>query len=240
MLRRDFLKLSAAGALVVCSPSFISTELRADDGRLYKTYNRVLLTDADGNPLTQSQMKKEKAYIFNYPFVATPVMLLDLQKQPKGNIELKSESGETYVWKGGTGTGNTLVAYSAICSHQLTHPNPVDSFVTYSGENKTMACNKKCVIVCGSHLSAFDPKEGAKPVAGPAKEPLTSIILEVDEQDQIWAVGVLGPDKYHDFFKSFKDEFKEFYGNRRKAKKQVQEAAIAKLLPEYSAEVVPL
>lgn len=240
MERRDFLRVSALGAVVICSPSLITTELRADDGRLYKSYEKVLLVDEDGNPHTQQSLKKEQAYIFNYPFVATPVMLIDLEEKPQGNLELKSATGETYIWKGGTGVGGTLVAYSAICSHQLTHPNPRDSFITYSGKNKTLSCSRKGVIVCASHLSAFNPKEGAKQIAGPADQALASVVLEVDDKGQIWAVGILGPDKFHDFFQAFKDEFKEYYGNKRKAKKQVKEQAVMKELANYSTEVVPL
>jgi len=240
MERRDFLRVTAAGAIVVCSPSLLTTELRADDGRLYKSYNKVLLVDEEGNPLLHSALKKEQAYIFNYPFVATPFMLIDLEKKTRKDVTLKSAAGETYIWKGGVGKNRTLVAYSAICSHQLTHPNPNDSFVTYSGKNKTMSCSRKGVIVCASHLSAFNPRDGGMNIAGPADEALASIVLEVDEKDQVWAVGVLGPDKFHEFFKSFKDEFKEHYGGKRKAKKLVSDEAQTAVLENYSAEVVPL
>ncbi len=240
MQRRDFLKVSAAGAIVICSPSLITGELRADDGRLYKSYNKVLLVDEEGNPLSLGSLKKEQAYIFNYPFVATPVMLINLKMHTKKDITLTSAVGESYIWKGGIGPMRTLVGFSAICSHQLTHPNPTDSFVTYSGQNKTMSCDKKGVIVCASHLSAFNPAEGAKQIAGPAEEALASIVLEIDDKGHIYAVGVLGPDKFHDFFQNFKDEFKEFYGGKRKAKKLVSDEAKTIVLENYSAEVVPL
>jgi len=240
MERRDFLRVTAAGAIVVCSPSLITTELRADDGRLYKSYNKVLLVDEEGNPLTHTALQKEQAFIFNYPFVATPVMLINLEKRTRQDVTMKSAAGETYIWRGGAGNDRTLVAYSAICSHQLTHPNPNDSFVTYSGKNKTMSCSRKGVIVCASHLSAFNPRDGGMQIAGPADEALASVVLEVDEKDQIWAVGVLGPDKFHEFFKSFKDEFKEHYGGKRKAKKLVSDEAKTTILDNYSAEVVPL
>lgn len=240
MERRDFLRVTAAGAIVVCSPSLLSTELRADDGRLYKSYNKVLLVNEEGTPLTLEGLQKEQAFIFNYPYVSTPVMLINLSRATQKDVTLKSAAGETYIWKGGIGKRKTLVAYSAICSHQLTHPNPNDSFVTYSGQNKTMSCSRKGVIVCASHLSAFNPKAGGKQIAGPAEEALASIVLELDDKDQIWAVGVLGPDKFHEFFKTFKDEFKEFYGGKRKAKKLVADEASTKILENYSAEVVPL
>ena len=240
MQRRDFLKVSAAGAAVVCSPSLIVGELRADDGRLYKSYNRVMLVDETGNALKYSKINQEQAYIFNYPYVSTPVMLINLHKRTRKEVSLTSADGQSYLWKGGVGPFRTLVAYSAICSHQLTHPTPETNFVTYSGDNKTMTCDKKGVIVCASHLSGFDPKSGGKVLAGPADQALASIVLEVDEEEKICAVGVLGPDKFHEYFKAFKDEFKEYYGGKRKAKKLVEGEATMLSIENYSTEVVPL
>ena len=240
MERRDFLRVTAMGAVVVCSPSLLTTELRAEDGRLYKSYNKVMLTGADGKPLTLAGLQKEQAYIFNYPYVSTPCMLLNLDKNTRKDVKLKSAEGEEYIWKGGVGKDRTLVAYSAICSHQLSHPTPETNFITYSGDKKTMTCDKKGVIVCGSHLSAFNPKEGAKQMAGPANEALAAIVLEVDDKDNIFAVGVLGPDKFHEYFKAFKAEFKEYYGGKRKAKKLVETEAAALSIENYSAEVIPL
>ena len=226
------------GAVVVCSPALIPSELKAEDGRLYKRYNRVKLVNSHGTPLLFTQLVQEQAYIFNYPFRSTPVMMIKLQDTTPKDITLKSAQGESYIWKGGVGTTGSLVAYSAICSHQLSHPTPDISFVAYSGQKKTSSCDKKGMIVCASHLSAFDPKNGARQVAGPANEALAATVLEVDTKGQIWAVGVLGPDKFHDFFKTFKDEFKEHYGGKRKAKKLVKDKADTQSIRDYSAEVV--
>lgn len=238
MERRNFLKVSALGAAVVCSPAFMESELRAEDGRLYKSYNKVKLVDDKGKPMTYKSLKMEQAYLFNYPFKATPVMMIPLKGATRKNIKLKSAAGESYVWKGGTGPFNNLVAYSAICSHQLSHPTPDMNFIAYSGDAKTMSCSTKGVIVCSSHLSAFDPRKGARQIAGPADQALASVVLEVDSKGHIWAVGVLGPDKFHDFFKAFKDEFKEYYGGKRKAKKLVEDKAKTVNIENYSTEVI--
>lgn len=238
MQRRDFLKVTALGAVVVCSPALLPSELRAADGRLYKAYNRVRLLDSKSKPLKLKNLLSEQAYIFNYPFRSTPVMMINLKDTTAKDITLKSAKGETYIWKGGVGAKGSLVAYSAICSHQLSHPNPDINYVSYSGQKKTMSCEKKGMIVCASHLSAFDPKLGAKQIAGPANEALASVVLEVDAKGDIWAVGVLGPDKFHKFFKEFKDEFKEYYGGKRKAKKLVEDEAISVPIQNYSTEVI--
>lgn len=240
MERRNFLKLLGAGTVVAVSPSMIGGTLRADDGTLFQAYEKVKLVDGSGNPLKASSLKKEVTYVFNYPHVGTPSILVDMGAATERNVKLTSEAGEEYVWKGGIGANQSIVAYSGICSHQLTHPTPRDSFIKYVSKNeKTMACSQGGVIVCSSHLSAFDANAGCKNISGEAKQPLPAIIMEHDAAtDELYAVAVLGPDKFQDYFKSFKDELKEFYGGKRKAKRNIEGTSKVVELTEYSKEVI--
>jgi Rieske Fe-S protein len=241
MDRRHFLKIAGVGgAMVAIAPSTISGELRADDGTLFIAYERVQLVDTEGNGLKASSLKKETNYVFNYPFVGTPSILLELGEETSKDISLKSEDGEEYLWRGGVGAKRSIVAYSAICSHQLAHPTPEDSFLQYLERGKTtIACAQKGgVIVCSSHLSAFDTKQGCKQIAGPAEQALASIVIEVAEDDTLWASAVLGPDKFHDYFKRYKPEMKKFYGGKRKAKRRVKTDALTVTLNEYTKEII--
>lgn len=239
MDRRRFLKVMGAATAVAVSPSMITQTLYADDGTLYKTYTKIKLVDENGKGIKTSNLKKETDYIFMYPYMGTPCLLVDLGEATNKNVKLKSEDGQEYIFKSGVGKDNSIVAVSAICQHQLTHPKPSDSFLNYvPRDKKTMACKCSGVFVCSSHLSAYDPKNGSKVIAGPATQGLADIVLEVDGNDEIWAVGVLGPDKFHDYFKFFKPEFKETYGNWRKAKKKVKQDAPTMLLSEYSKDII--
>ena len=241
MDRRNFLKIAGiSGAMIGVAPSTITGRLRADDGTLFVAYEKVQLVDADGNALKASGLKVETNYLFNYPFVGTPSILLDLGEETAKDVKLTSEDGEEYIWKGGVGAKRTIVAYSAICSHQLAHPTPEDSFVQYLARGKTtMACEQKGgIIVCSSHLSAFDTKQGCKQIAGPAEQALAAIIIEVAEDDTLWASAVLGPDKFHEYFKRYKPEMKKFYGGKRKAKKRVKDNALTVTLNEYTKEII--
>lgn len=240
MERRNFLKIMAAGATVIAvNPSLIRGNLYADDGRLYAAYEKAQIVDANGKPIKISDLEKEVTYIFNYPYASTPCMLINLPEGTEQEVSLKSESGEAYVWKSGVGKDRTVVAYSAICAHQLTHPTPNDSFIKYVPKSTpTMAYSSSGIIVCSSHLSAYDAKAGAKVLGGAAPQPLASIVLEVAEDDTIWAVGVLGSDKFQDYFKAFKPELKEFYGGPAQAKKLVSISAKTVKLSEYSKEII--
>jgi len=240
MDRRGFFKVVGGSALLVAiSPALVRQKLRADTGELFRSYEKVRLVDKAGKPIRYSALKKETPYIFMYPYASTPCFLLRTDTATLKNVKLMAEDGTEYVWKGGVGKDKDLVAYSAICAHQLTHPAPSDSFITYVPKGgKTMAYKKGGVIVCSSHMSAYDPKAGAKVLAGPAPQPLAAIILEVDKDGHIWASAVLGPDKFHDYFRSFKPELKELYGNIRKAKKIVKISAKSVPLTEYSKEII--
>lgn len=241
MERRGFLKLSGTtAAAIVVAPSLITEPLKAEDGTLYESYDKIMLKDADGNPLKASTLVKEENYVFNFPHVATPCFLVKLTGPTQTNVKLSAEDGTEYTFKGGSGKDGDIVAYSAICPHQFAYPNPDVTFFQYVPKGTSTVAystEKDGIFVCSSHLSAFAPKEGGKRLVGPTKEPLAQIVLEIDENDVIWAVGVLGPNKFHDFLKAFKSDFKKFYGNKRKAKKLVKQEAKVLTLKNYTADI---
>jgi Rieske Fe-S protein len=240
MERRNFLKLSASSAMAVAiAPSLITQRLYAEDGSLFQTYEKVQLKDADGNPLKSKRLVKEENYVFNYPFVGTPAIMVNLTSPAQKDLKLKAQDGTEYIFRGGAGTHGTIVAYSAICPHQLTHPQPDMSMFQYVPESgRTLSYDKGGVFVCTSHLSAFEPKQGGKVVGGPAADGLAQIILEIDADDNIWAVAVLGPAKWDDYFDAFRDEFKKFYGNKRKAKKLQKVEVKVQPLKNFSKELI--
>lgn len=240
MERRNFLKVVAAGATIVAvTPSLIRGNLYASDGRLYTAYEKTQIVDAAGIPIKASNLETEVNYIFNYPYASTPCMLVNLPKPTDQNVELTADNGEKYIWKSGVGKERTIVAYVAICTHQLTHPTPNDSFIMYVPEKtKTMAYDKSGVIVCSSHLSAFDAKAGAKVVRGAASQPLSAVVLEHAADDTLWAVGILGMDKFQDYFKAFKPELKQFYNGPAEAKKLVSVSAKTVKLTEFSKDII--
>lgn len=240
MLRRNFLKvIGATGALVAISPSTITGELRAKDGTLYNSFDKVQLTDSNGEALLASQLKKEENYIFNYPLVSTPSILLNLPEATQTDIELFSEDGEKYIWKGGVGVENSIVAYTAICAHQLSHPNPEVSFMQYCKKGESKFLPETSGIICSSHMAVYDPSAGCKRAEGsPATEPLASIVLEIGPDDTIWAVGVLGPERFKKYLKVFKSEMKEYYGGRRKAKMKTTNTTTVLALKDYTKEII--
>jgi len=239
MERRNFLKLSGTTAVAIAiAPSLITQRLYAEDGALFQTFEKVQLKDAEGNPLKASKLVKEENYVFMYPHAATPAILVDLPEATGKDIKLKAEDGTEYMFKSGAGAKGTIVAFSAICAHQLTHPQKAMSMFQYvPTTGKTLAYEKPGVFVCSSHLAAYDPKQGGKVVGGPASQGLAQIVLEIDKDDHIWAVAVLGPNKFQDFFDAFKQEHKAEFG-RRGAKKLMETEAKVQTLKNFSAELI--
>lgn len=239
MERRDFLKISGTSAMAVAvAPSLVTQTLYAENGALFKTYEKVQLKDADGNALKASKLVKEENYVFMYPHAGTPAIMVDLLESADKDVKLKAEDGTEYIFKGGAGSKGTIVAYSAICAHQLTHPQKAMSMFQYVPTTaKTLAYEKSGVFVCSSHLAAYDPKQGGKGVAGPIKQGLAQVVLEIDKDDNIWAVAVLGPDKFQEFFSAFKKELKKEYG-RKGAKKLIKTEVKVQKLKNFTASII--
>lgn len=237
MERRSFLKIvGATGAVVAVDPSSIGQTLFAEDGTLYKSYAKVQLVDKTGAPITVEKLKSGENYVFNYPYAGTSCLLVNLPKPTAKEVKLKDEFGVEYLWKGGVGKQGTVVAYSGICPHQLTHINKNDSFITYRNPGERFEGD----IVCDGHTSVYGAKEGCRVLSGPAPQPMAAIVLEVDDQDALWAVGVLGKDKFHEFFGSFRRELKEQFGSKRRAQGKVSVTAQTVPMREYTRDIVIL
>lgn len=237
MVRRNFLKvIGATGALIAIDPSRIGQTLFADDGLLYKSYAKVQLVKENGEPLTTDDLKAGENYVFNYPFAGTSCLLLNLPETTAKDVSLKDEFGNKYVWKGGVGSKGTIVAYSGICPHQLTHINKAESFITYRNKGERFEGN----VVCDGHTSVYECERGCRVKSGPSPEPLAAIILEVGDDNTLWAVGVLGKDKFHEFFRSFRRELKEQFGSKRRAKKKVLESAQTVAMKDYTRDIIKL
>ena len=246
MQRRNFLKvMGAGGALVAISPALIQETLYAEDGSVFQAFEKVQLVDGSGMPLKTSDLTEEENYVFNYPHVSTPAILINLSEPTNKDIKLKTVDGDEYIWKGGIGSKGTIVAYSAICAHQMAHPTPDESFIQYCKKGKKTAAftpkegeSEGGIMVCSSHMASYDVNSGCKVLGGPADQPLASIILEIDKDDTIWASAVLGGERFHDYFKAFKHELKKYYGGKRKGKKRVFDAATTLLLSNYTKDII--
>ncbi|HEX7219659.1 MAG TPA: twin-arginine translocation signal domain-containing protein [Burkholderiales bacterium] len=195
MERRDFIKFCAASAAALGAP-----EVGAD-ARVH-LYSRARLVDEKGAPLRAAAIPANRNFIFHYPYAATPCFLLNLGK-PVKPVQLKTVAGEAYEWRGGVGTRQSVVAYSAICAHRMSYPTKDISFISYRTEKS--ARNKLAnVIHCCSEHSQYDPAQGARVLAGPAPQPLAAILLEHDPgTDEIHAVGTLGGEMFNEFFQKF-------------------------------------
>ncbi len=239
MQRRNFLRLSATSAAAVAvAPSLITQKLYAEDGSLFKAYEKVQLKDSEGNPLKSASLVEEENYVFNYPHAATPAIMVNLKDVASKDMKLKAADGTEYVYRGGVGSKGTIVAYSAICAHQMTRPTKDMAMFQYvPTTGKTLAYDTAGVFVCSSHLAAYSATEGGKVLGGPATQGLASIVLEIDAEDNLWAVAVLGPDMFEEYFDAFKQELKAEHG-RRGAKKLMKDSVEVKTLKNFTAEII--
>lgn len=203
--RREFMKLCVTA--MAAGPN--SAVFAVPEGT-YKPYQRSRLVDGNDEPLRAQDLIAGENYIFHYPFVTTPCFLLDVDEAVTNKTELRTEDGRRYQWQGGIGPKRSIVAFSAICAHKMTHPARSVSFINYRHERvkfhnsrKQSAENNK-VIFCCSERSVYDVRNGARVLGGPAKQPLAAIVLAHDPADDaLYATGTYGGEMFENFFAKF-------------------------------------
>jgi Rieske Fe-S protein len=204
--RRKFLKICAgAGAAVAASPSLMARPAGA-----LQPGERVQLVDSSGDALTPGALTVGRSYVFHYPYVTTPCFLIDLGAPAEPGEELLTADGEAYRWSGGVGPGRSIVAFSAICAHKMSYPTRSVSFIDYrhkpvSGDGSgSNWWDRGQVIYCCSEGSVYDPRDGARVMAGPAPQPLAAVSLEyVDDEQTLFATGIYGGDMLDSFLDKF-------------------------------------
>lgn len=207
MKRREFVKICASAVAGVSA----SPELLAEGDRQVHHYNRVKLIDSSSKePIKVSSLAVGETYLFQYPFITTPCFLIDLGRSVSAKNNLKTREGAQYRWPGGVGAKRSLVAFSAICTHKMSHPAPSVSFINYRhGKARFRNHNKEVVenngvIYCCSEKSVYDPAEGAQVLGGPASQPLAAIVLEWDKaEDALYATATIGGEMFNRYFESF-------------------------------------
>jgi Rieske Fe-S protein len=232
--RRSFIKICAAAAsLAGAQARFMGNA----EGAEFTPYQRAKLVDATGKPIKASQLSTGEAYVFAYPYRGTPSFLINLPQPAATGTSLKTEKAGSYDWKGGVGANGTVVAYSAICAHQLAYPAKSGSAIRYA-VSKSEVAGRGNVIVCCAHNSVYDPAQGAKVLAGQATEPLAAVVLEYDrDSDGLTAIGTIGSEQFDEFFRAYKGDLIADYGPGV-ARRQVDEHTEVVPLSAYSGSVI--
>ena len=229
MQRRGFIQFCVASAAAAKAPALAS-------GASPHYYARVRLVDERGAPLKAKAVPANRNLIFHYPYASTPCFLLNLGRPAKGSARLATAERETYEWQGGVGARRSIVAYSAICAHQLAYPTRDISFISYRTERSARNRHANVIHCCAEH-SQYDPAEGARVVAGPAPQPLAAILLEHDAaSDELHAVGTLGGEMFNRFFAKYAFRLALEAGDG--ARRAVGGAAVVVQLEDYCRQQV--
>jgi arsenite oxidase small subunit len=206
MERRQFLTTCA----VLSGTALLALEsARADTPP--RLYSRTRLTDVHGRPIRARDLTAETNYVFQYPYAATPCLLIKLSRPAAVTANLHHEDGAQYAWQGGAGADRNIVAFSAICAHKLAYPTREVSFIRFQRERSATSAAQ--VIHCCADHSVYDPAQGARVVAGPAPQPLAAIVLEYDgAEDGLYALGTQGAEQFDAFFAKYRMKLALEYG----------------------------
>ena len=154
LTRRDFIKIGSATASTTLAsgllPAVAAPPAPAPGAEAYPVTNVADL----------ASIKVDTPVAFTYPDESSPAVLVRL-KQPAA---------------GGVGPGNTIVAYSVLCTHK-------GCPVAYRPERK--------LLICPCHWSSFDPAKSGQMVIGQGSQALPQIALRV-QGGTVQAVGIEG------------------------------------------------
>lgn len=232
MDRRSFLGSCTAGAAGLSAASALSAYAANAQPR---EYGKALLVNERGDPLKASELKPQVNYVFHYPFEATPVFLLDLGKS-LAPTTLSTQDRNSYSWPGGVGRSRSVVAYSAICAHQLVYPTRDVSFISFRKKRAQRGVQDGLIHCCAEH-SQYDPARGAQVLSGPARQPLCAVLLTHDPRaDTLTAYATLGGELFDEFFRKY--EMKLSLDVGPKAKNAVVAQSVVRELDRFCKNAI--
>jgi arsenite oxidase small subunit len=225
--RRGF--IGACTATAACLTAATGLPVFGGEAKMRK-YEQVLLVDERGEPMRAGALKPHTNYVFHYPFEATPVFLLDLGRAAEPHA-LSTKDRDAYAWPGGVGPRRSVVAYSAICAHQLVYPTREVSFISYRKTRAQKGVQDHLIHCCAEH-SQYDPARGAQVLSGPAQQPLAAVLLQHDAKaDTLQAYATLGGELFDDFFRKYEAKLSLDMGP--KARQKVSREAVVRELAKF-------
>lgn len=223
--------VAAAGALWPAAPLRLLRAARAQPS--YVPLKRALLTDPDGNPFQLSQLRPHEPWVFNYPYVSTPNLLLDLG-MAADPVEVQLPGGMVYRWPGGIGPNRSVVAFTSICPHAYSYLRRDVGMIGYRPPEGARGPR----IVCCVHLSVFDAAAGGAVRSGPAPRALAAVALEHEEATgRTYAAGFLGNPQFDEFFKAQAQALRETFRSIARARAEVGQAVVVPY-SEYTSRAV--
>lgn len=220
MQRRRFLSSCTTTAAAVSAAARFPASWATDVAP--RPYARAQLVTERGDPLRAATLKPLANYVFHYPFEATPVFLLDLGHPVPPHL-VDGREATAYRWPGGVGPGRSIVAFCAICAHQLVYPTREVSFISF---RRTAAAPGGRIHCCSEH-SEYDPARGAEVLAGPAHQPLCAVLLAHDPaSDTLTAHATLGGELFAAFFRKYETKLALDVGPKARAAVSGQAAVL--------------
>ena len=119
--RRRFVKACAAVAALAAA-----RRRPAEPAFALADAPRLKLVDKAGKPIKAGTLAADENYIFLYPYISTPCLLLRLGAATPRQVERTNADNARYTWPGGVGKDGAVVAYSAICAHAFSYDSRDD------------------------------------------------------------------------------------------------------------------
>jgi len=176
--RRSFLKTTVVASAVIAIGGVAAVAkpfLLPSAGSNAGGFPKVQIVDSNNNNITVSSLQLNVPVFFNYPLSTEPNMLVKLGV-PAAN---------------GIGPDGDIVAFSDLCQHLGCNPGFVAKGQSPSFAQSYVAPGPE--MYCPCHGSKYDLLNDAAVINGPTPRPVPRVILQTDEEGNIFAVGMTPP-----------------------------------------------
>ena len=231
MQRREFLEGCAAASLRR------GGRRRGRNRRRARTPGRGSWTCHGRLRIRLTALEPEVNYVFQYPFEATPCLLVKLRAPVAVQPALKRADGTAYTWNGGVGRDRNAVAFSAICAHKLAYPTR-EVFVHPLPARCIRDVGRARHPLLRRSQRLRSPRRARAWSPGPAPQPLAAILLEHDPGDDgVFALGTVGPEQFDAFFDKYRMKLALEYGESR-ARRNVGDTTIVREMSTYCRNTI--
>ena len=118
------------------------------------------------------------------------------------------------------------------------YPTKQVNFISFRDQPGKVSVEPNRIVCCGDH-SVYEPAEGARVVAGPAPQPLATILLEYEPpSDGLTAVGTFGGEMFEEFFRRYAFKLALEHGGQERAHEAVAGATVVAPLAHYCRQNV--
>ena len=197
----SFLKFCAAAA----RPRPAAAPALAADARPQLYYARPAGRRRRASRCARKAIPANRNLIFHYPYAVDALLPAQPRQAGEGSAQLKTaDNAAPTSGTAASAPARSIVAYSAICAHQLTYPTRDISFISFRAEKSARNRHRQRdpLLLRAQPVRPGRRRRACSPARRRSRWP-RSCSSTIAKTDEIHAVGTLGGEMFNEFFAKY-------------------------------------